>query len=218
MVSGGGGGAEWPGSIGGNAGGLIGGIGKTNCSYHSWDCSTVKSGGGTQTSGGAASPSVHSDDETQPSGGSSPTVRWITGFPGLFGMANIDYESADFGGVGGNGYYSGASVNYTGAGGGGSSFISGYEGCTALNSSLDETPSQSNSSIHHTEIFFTSPIMIEGNKTMPLYFSPSSRGIGNSYRGAIRITDLSFKFCSDNLELLYFHAKHIFICLFVFNS
>ncbi|EAY16076.1 hypothetical protein TVAG_278420 [Trichomonas vaginalis G3] len=194
MVAGGGGGSEWPGSTGGHAGGLVGGVGQTVCKNSGWDCSSVKSGGGTQISGGSA----------------APTVQWISGIRGLFGKSPINYKFKDMGGIGGNGYYSGASVNYTGSGGGGSSFISGYEGCIALNSSLDETPSPTNSPIHYSGIFFTNPIMIEGNKNMPLYYSPISRGIGNKGRGAIRITILLSQACSCNNNIcLYLRFSHI---------
>ena len=164
-----------------------------------YSCSESRSGGGTQISGGSAAPTVV-----------SPTNKLLTGYPGLFGISPVNYSSNDMGGIGGNGYYSGASVNYTGSGGGGSSFISGYEGCIALNSSLDETPSPTNSPIHYSGIFFTNPIMIEGNKNMPLYYSPISRGIGNKGRGAIRITILLSQACSCNNNIcLYLRFSHI---------
>ncbi|EAY16073.1 hypothetical protein TVAG_278390 [Trichomonas vaginalis G3] len=169
-----------------------------------YSCSESRSGGGTQTSGGSAAPTVV-----------SPTNKLLTGYPGLFGISPVNYSSNDMGGIGGNGYYSGASVNYTGSGGGGSSFISGYEGCIALNSSLDETPSPTNSPIHYSGIFFTNPIMIEGNKNMPLYYSPSSRGIGNKSRGAIRISVLLLKICSYKNLCLNYRFFHILTLGFI---
>ncbi|EAY14272.1 hypothetical protein TVAG_487150 [Trichomonas vaginalis G3] len=196
MVSGGGGGAEWATSIGGNGGGIQGGIGYY-CYEESNSCFDLNSGGGSQTSGGTP----------------ASTKSRFSGIPGLFGISNVKYSSSDFGAVGGNGYYSGASIDYAGAAGGGSSFISGYEGCIALKGPTDETPSPSNSSIHYSKIFFTNPIMIQGNQTMPLYYNPESRGIGNNDRGAIRITILSND-CSCNHR--YFHSNIYFLLSIVF--
>ncbi|EAY13408.1 hypothetical protein TVAG_424400 [Trichomonas vaginalis G3] len=121
-------------------------------------------------------------------------------------MASYNPNSGDFGGMGGNGYYSGASIDYAGAGSGGSSFISGYEGCIALNSEADNSPNPNNSSIHYSGKYFINPIMIQGNNTMPLYTS-ASPGIGNSGRGAIRITVLAMHLCTNkcnNIFPIYF--------------
>lgn len=193
MVSGGGGGAEWSKSIGGNGGGIQGGTGYTNCLVDGQNsCPELISGGGSQTSGGTASPSK----------------GLISGFRGMFGISPLKYSSSDFGSVGGNGYYSGASTDHAGAAGGGSSFISGYEGCIALKGPTDETPSPSNSPIHYSKYFFTNPIMIQDNQTMPLYYSPETRGIGNNGKGAIRITILLKDFSCNHR---YFNSNSFFI-------
>ena len=182
MVSGGGGGAEWEKNTGGNGGGLQGGSAKSDCTHALFQCPGFISGGGSQTSGGTA----------------APTMNKVSGIPGLFGMSPMKYSSPDFGAVGGNGYYSGASIDFAGAAGGGSSFISGHKGCIALNGPADETPSPSNSPIHYSGLLFTRSTMIQGNKSMPLYHSPKARGIGNKARGAIRITILPNEITSEN--------------------
>ncbi|EAX99336.1 hypothetical protein TVAG_181930 [Trichomonas vaginalis G3] len=177
LVAGGGGGSEWTGSRGGHGGGLLGGEGYPSCGEN---CPDAITGGGSQIAGGKA------DEELK----------------GLFGKSPINYNSADMGGIGGNGYYSGGSNEVQGAGGGGSSFISGYEGCIALNSSLNENPNPTGSSIHYSGIKFFNPTMIQGNNEMPLFFKSGStnRGIGNKNRGAIRITIISGKKCTENLK------------------
>ncbi|EAY02269.1 hypothetical protein TVAG_030850 [Trichomonas vaginalis G3] len=129
-------------------------------------------------------------------------------------MASYVPNSTGFGGMGGNGYYSGASIDYAGAGGGGSSFISGYEGCIALNSDADNSPNPNNSSIHYSGKYFINPIMIQGNNYMPLYTS-DSYGIGNLGRCVIRITVLSHFICTDQrnyiLELNLVKISLVFI-------
>ncbi|EAX93791.1 hypothetical protein TVAG_339140 [Trichomonas vaginalis G3] len=178
------GGSEWANSKGGHGGGLEGGKGYSPC----WEasCQDSISGGGIQTSGGKAAQSYNE----------------MIGIKGLFGMSPVNYNSADMGGIGGNGYYSGGSIEVAGAGGGGSSFISGYEGCVALNSSLNENPSPTNSSIHYSGIKFFNPTMIQGNNEMPLFINSGTIncGIGNKNRGAIRITIISGKKCTENLR------------------
>ena len=174
LVSGGGGGSEWAGSQGGHGGGLEGGASNRDAK------------GGTQTRGGIACHDFIGYNCTE----------------GLFGMASYVSNSYDFGGMGGNGYYSGASIDYAGAGGGGSSFISGYEGCIALNSDADNSPNPNNSSIHYSGKYFINPIMIQGNNPMPLYAS-DSYGIGNLGRGVIRITVLSYYLCTNQRSYIF---------------
>ncbi|EAX84166.1 hypothetical protein TVAG_599430, partial [Trichomonas vaginalis G3] len=63
MVAAGGGSAEWPGSIGGNAGGLIGGTSKSDCRYNGIICPEIWTKGANQTNGGTASrPNTFQDD------------------------------------------------------------------------------------------------------------------------------------------------------------
>ncbi|EAX93256.1 glycine-rich protein, putative [Trichomonas vaginalis G3] len=174
MVSGGGGSAEWEASIGGHGGGLVGASGVSDCT-HGYVCPDIISTGGTQTFGGIAS-----------------KIGRFGGLDGRFGIVSLHKTSSDHGGLGGNGYWSGATLNYAGAGGGGSSFVSGFPNCIALNSSENENPSETNSSVHYSGISFMSPSMQQGNTTMPLYYKRNSIGIGNRSRGAIRITILNY--------------------------
>ncbi|EAX93259.1 hypothetical protein TVAG_338580 [Trichomonas vaginalis G3] len=197
MVAGGGGGAEWNLSIGGNGGGLEGNPGQSMCEYKKI-CNDVISTGGTQTKGGFSS-----------------TNNGWKHIDGAFGFVQYVEDSADMGGYGGNGYFSGGSFDYSGAGGGGSSFVSGYEGCIALAGEDNETMSPTNSSIHYSGYFFESPSIQRGNSSMPLYFNKHSHGIGNKGRGCIRITILSYKFtCHPNLYFNFHDFTYIFILLF----
>lgn len=176
LVAGGGASAEWPGSIGGNGGGLIGSNGTIGCHDNGVACPEYYVTGGSQTSGGIASKNINLKNE-----------RIVDGLTGSFGQS-IVVNNDDMGGVGGSGYWSGASIPYAGAGGGGSSFISGHKGCIALASEKSNEPSPTSSSVHYSGIYFTNTKMYEGNTNMPLYHSLDSFGIGNSGRGVLRIT------------------------------
>ncbi|EAX92113.1 hypothetical protein TVAG_226130 [Trichomonas vaginalis G3] len=203
MVSAGGGGAEWMGSIGGNAGDLEGSDGKTDCRNNGVICNEIVSKGANQLRGGNATSLNMFYDGT--------IVRQYDSYEGKFGRI-VHPDGVNIGGMGGNGYYSGATLGYTGGGGGGSSFISGHEGCIALKSSLNENPS--NSSIHYSELYFTQTQMIPGNETMPLYSSSNAKGKGNKNEGCIRITILT-KDCSyyynSYFQMSYFFPTLIFL-------
>lgn len=190
FIAGGGGSSEWIGSIGGNGGGLNGTRGYSDCNYDGKVCPSIITTGGTQLSGGFASKYQMFGDEPG------------YGINGTFGIS-IRLKT-EMGGIGGSGYYSGASLTRAGAGGGGSSFISGYPGCIALKSSDSDEPSDSN--VHFSKFKFSSAKMIVGNNTMPLYSSKNSEGIGNKHRGALRITILSN---------LYDETQDYHSCLFI---
>lgn len=199
FVAGGGGSSEWPGSIGGNGGGLNGTNGQSDCNFDGSICPDVISEGGTQISGGKATNEVIFDEN-------------VNGY-GLNGMFGVSPQSdGDMGGIGGSGYYSGASFTYSGAGGGGSSFISGHPECVALkNSESEET---SNSNVHYSQIKFRSTKMKIGNTTMPLYYSRHSQGKGNHGKGALRITILCGYPCgSDFVD--YNSARYIQFMIFL---
>ncbi|EAX84168.1 hypothetical protein TVAG_599450 [Trichomonas vaginalis G3] len=208
MVSGGGGSAEWPGSIGGNSGGLTGSDGFSDCRYNGVICPEIWAKGANQTNGGTASrPNKFNEGNQQ---------RDKSSFDGIFGRIPIYNDKINIGGMGGNGYYSGATLEYAGGGSGGSSFISGHKGCIALNSSLNEFPNPYNSSIHYSGLYFTQTQMISGNETMPLYSSSNSKGIGNKNEGCIRITILTKDcscICNSYLHMNSFIYNFIFICI-----
>ena len=106
--------------IGGSSGGLIGYGGTANsCSNYT----LILAQGGTQTSGGTGSSDY------------GPNIN--VSLNGQFGYAY--HPSSSYGTGGGSGYYGGGSAAdnmcIVGSGGGGSSFISGHNGCNAINSS-----------------------------------------------------------------------------------
>ena len=180
MVAAGGGGAEWARAIGGNGGALIGGSSLStiyNSSYYKEPCN-----GATQTSGTICPRRIFSNYN-------------VSSYPGTFGSSgNVteNVQSNDYGGFGGGGYYGGTSYDYSFAGSGGSSFISGHPGCNSIRSKLPinhtDTP------FHYSGYVFTDTVMIEGNKTMPLPYCCKKEGIYNSSRGgAFRITLLSYE-------------------------
>lgn len=176
MVAGAGGGSYyWSNSrSGGAAGGLTGSAGE----YYN----TCQSTGGTQVSGGTCS--------------SSSSVT------GSFGIGGNGQGMAA---GGGGGYYGGAGRYDNPAsesgGGGGSSYVSGYTGCIAIASESSITARSVNDvvcasgttvpecSYHYSGYVFSSPVIIDGNSSMP---SKNHIGdvVGNSGNGAVIITYL----------------------------
>ena len=102
---------------------------------------------------------------------------------------------------GGGGYYGGASASWTG-GAGGSSFISGHNGCDAIKEeSTDGNIIHTGQSIHYSNLYFTDTVMIDGNgykwttekgeyTGMPSH-SNNSTITGNTGNGYARITLVS---------------------------
>ena len=83
-----------------------------------------------------------------------------------FGKSNIYHEI--YGSGGGSGYYGGDSGKVTNcnvaSGAGGSSFISGHNGCNALDkNSTSSNIIHTNQSIHYSGYVFTNTVMIDGN-------------------------------------------------------
>ena len=85
-----------------------------------------------------------------------------------------------------------------GAGGGGSSYISGYTGCVAVTSAIDISPKEGCTdgttdnvcSIHYSGREFTQTQMSSGNQSMPTY-DGSSTMVGNTGNGYAKITYMS---------------------------
>ena len=173
FIAGGGGGSEWSYSLAGNGGGLVGGNGialRTSTSTVYWV------NGSSQTGPGEVQSGITFDGITD------------RGVKGKFGISGFYNTSNDLGGCGGGGYYGGSSMDYAGAGSGGSSFISGHEGCNALSiKSTDfEDIKHTDQSAHYSMHVFKDTKMIQGNQTMPMY--NEENGIGNKGEGVIRIT------------------------------
>ena len=155
MVAAGGGGAggHEGNATGGYAGGLSGYQGKNPSGY--WD-----------TQSGA----------TQISGGIAQSANGAIGESGSFGIGGSS-ATVSGGGGGGSGYYGGAGGTW-GPGSGGSSFISGYSGCNAINSSGVHT----SQAVHYSNYSFSSASMIAGNATMNSPTGVSETGhTGNGY-------------------------------------
>ena len=191
FVSGGGGGSEWRCSIGGNAG-LIGttGYGCDSINLNTRTNETFYCKGGTQTEGGYGPDKIifyyH---------GEKPTYK------GMFGSSGDNIVNVDLGGMGGSGYYGGASISFAGGGGGGSSFISGHPECDAISkeSTSKTNITHTHNSVHYSGFQFFETEIISGNETMPYYLSQSSFK-GNDGDGAFRITLYRELFCSFQMK------------------
>ncbi len=85
---------------------------------------------------------------------------------------------------GGNGYYSGGSIDCSsGSGAGGSSFISGYAGVNAINASGTHI----NDTRHYSTKYFINNKMIAGNQSMPTTNGLGTM-VGNKSSGFVKIT------------------------------
>ena len=182
MVAGGGGGTEWAASRGGHGGGINGGESHSGENMVATEA-TITCPGAQQTSGSQC-----------------PSIGDYTPISGEFGQS-IDPRSVtsftDPGGMGGGGYYGGTSYPLAFAGSGGSSFISGHEGCDAVENNI-ETIKHTKQSIHYSGLYFTHTKMIEGSKPMPL---PNSNLVGiYSGLGSFRITLLDLVTAAPSLH------------------
>lgn len=129
----------------------------------------------------------------QVTGGSSvncPTDGKASSGSGTFGIGYSPYSvytnnAACYAG-GGGGYYGGG-AGYHAAAGGGSSFISGYAGVNAINSSGTHT----NNTIHYSNKYFIDGNMIAGNQSMPNTAGTSTE-VGHAGNGYAKITFVSF--------------------------
>ncbi|EAX89182.1 hypothetical protein TVAG_195580 [Trichomonas vaginalis G3] len=153
----------------------------------------------------------------------SPGQGYVNGQFGK-GGGNSGLIGGSGNGSGGSGYFGGGSSdiidNY--GGGGGSSFISGHEGCVAVNEDSPENPMTFRSgkyiSVHYSGLKFEHTQMIDGQSQM---FSPSgSLETGHYGNGFIRITQFP-TFINSCIQNIYFSFLHSFISgfsLFIFSS
>ena len=169
MVSGGSGGG-YTSTPGGHGGGLVGGDG--NCSN-----GAIVGKGGNQTSGG------------------------IGQFQGEFGKGATSDPggSTDLAGCGGGGYYGGGSGyqwDLKGAGGGGSSYINGYQGCF----------------LNESNIIFHDAFMIPGNESMPNINGMYTKGpFGNGFAKITCVDPLST--CKRSFHSSFFKS-FLFIIIY----
>ena len=168
--------------------------------YESYDSSNVyvTGGYGGTLNGGSGSyltsrqgySSINPKGGTQTTGGNGVNQwnyeSYSNDYLGSFGVGGTGWDS--YGG-GGGGWYGGASGRWQ-PGAGGSSYISGYKGCVAVNSENESTPKTGCSngttsiecSYHYSGVKFTNTIMKSGNEEMPNYDN-SSTMIGNEGNG-----------------------------------
>ena len=130
----------------------------------------------------------------QTHGGSSGAFKGFYGFPGEFGIGGsgdcYSCDNTDGSGGGGGGYYGGGGISLNGGGAGGSSFISGFEGCNAIEK---ETLAPTGSPVHYSGLVFKFGRMLAGDEEMPDYHYTSQNisQIGNRGHGFARITFLT---------------------------
>ena len=210
MVAAGGGGAEWKASIGGNAGGISGGESASSIFNTASVTFDEKCPGATQTGGSNCQPLPASVENSS---------KEFPATPGTFGSAGKTEPyihasgNEDYGGYGGGEYYGGTSYQYAFSGSGGSSFISGYEGCKAVKERSDVID-HTNTSYHYSGFIFTNTEMISGNETMPVPSSSTEEGI-HSGEGAFRITILMYHYhCTYKRSLFPSLIPNLFIFIF----
>ncbi len=182
VAAGGGGTSNFHNAVtGGYGGSLIGGSGILNENSVEHQLAT----GGTQISGGIRG--AYYNAETDPT-------------DGKFGQGGDSQNG--HGGGGGSGYYGGGGGSYiddgVSSGAGGSSYISGHEGCVAIKKESTEENVQPkagctdgtkdiNCSYHYSGKYFTDTQMIAGNSQMPTH-SGDGNMTGNEGNGYAKIT------------------------------
>ncbi|EAX95587.1 hypothetical protein TVAG_370910 [Trichomonas vaginalis G3] len=158
--------------------------------------------GGTQTSGG-----IYGCD----------TYHHGCGKSGMFGIGGSGNGGRDNGPSGGGGYYGGGGTPWAGSAGGGSSFISGYQGCDAIfENSTESHIYHSGNPFHYSGKYFTDGIMIDGQHEMPTTDMTSTE-LGHDGNGYAIITYISSNVicsCQMNIYLMkYFLISNYFIIL-----
>ena len=192
IIAGAGGGSDHSSTereIGGSGGGLVGKPSLLN-----------KGQGGTQSTGG------HGTEKGQ---------FGIGGSNNRFGGGSG--SEPDGNGTGGGGYFGGgtSTVTWNYGGGGGSSFISGHEGCNAIDESSTNPSNMkmTNQPIHYTKFRFYHTDMIDGDSEMPSPFGGTEQG--HCYSGAIRISKVEPVFCTKQLLFPFLHYFIPFVCIFL---
>ncbi|MBP3635347.1 MAG: InlB B-repeat-containing protein [Bacilli bacterium] len=137
---------------------------------------------------------------------SNPSASEATQTSGYkFGIGQNGSGTGDGDGVAGagSGYYGGTtSGNSSGkeTGTGGSSFISGYDGCNAIGEeSTEDSIVHTGQSIHYSGLAFTNFVMKSGNDEMPTTDGASSM-IGNLGNGYAKITRLEVLETGEEIE------------------
>lgn len=145
--------------------------------------------GATQTSGGMPGKNTYLYPTTSEMTGGFG----VGGYQGDYKLPNEDFTYHHSSSGGGGGYYGGGHGTHPGSewpgGGGGSSFISGYNGCNAISSeSTALNIIHTNQPNHYSGMVFENAVMKSGDEEMPFYKSGTQ--IGNDSNGYARITYL----------------------------
>lgn len=175
--------------LGGSGGGLNGSVGNIKSCDDSLDMNHIIATAGTQNKGGLGCQNCRK--------ASCNTGNGYFGYSTIIGYG--------YGTGGGSGYYGGGTGGDTScnvsSGAGGSSFISGHNGCDAIKKeSTEDNIIHTGGSIHYSGLYFTNTVMIDGNGYnwtsekgdylgMPSH-SDNSIIKGNHGNGYVRITML----------------------------
>ena len=174
-AGGAGSGSSLPNEEAGSGGGLVGFDGQD---YRGPNIELRYRGtGGTQTYAG------NCQEVAETIGGIS--VKNTKLYQGGFGLGGDSYLEFYQGGSGGGGGYYGGGASCRGhvCGGGGSSFISGYTGCDAIDeSSIEDHIVHTGQPNHYSGKVFTNAVMIDGGSVMPKPGGGTETGhSGNGY-------------------------------------
>ena len=196
VASGGGGANCYPSECAGGCGGILTG----EKGYTSGPGSDVVAPtGGTQTSGGEKGHSVEDDSSRH-------------GTDGTFGSGGMAAANENFGSGAGGGYFGGGggsdSLYSTASGAGGSSYISGYPGCKAINKTTTsiEKPIMLDHPNHYSGLVFHNIEVVEG------------KDLKRNKDGLIRITILNFDNCSMKIFNKYHESRFSILYFIVFAS
>lgn len=145
----------------------------------------IQSFGAKQNKGGYHIKYLIKDDNTY-----NTTGEVIYTHVGVFGYCKCFSDVAtDLQSGGGGGYYGGSASAHCG-GSGGSSFISGYQGCNAITQgSTASSITHTNQPNHYSDLVFTNTTMTAGNENMPTPSGKTEKG--HSGNGYARITFIS---------------------------
>ena len=146
-------------------------------------------GGASYELRGGNAGTLSGEDTLYSKGGTQTTgYKFGIGQDGVYVNSNVDVAGGGGGYFGGFAKSSGASNSYKTAGAGGSSFVSGCTGCTAISgNSTEDNIYFLNSNIHYSNYKFSDIVMKSGSEEMPNYLD-NSVITGNSSDGHARIT------------------------------
>ena len=166
--------------------------------------------------GGSGGGLVGKNSQNGRSIGATQTNGGIGYYNGSFGYGGGTPHEGDGNGAGGGGYYGGGSgyiiENYGGSGG--SSFISGHDGCNAVSPlSQHDHIIHLNQTQHYSGFIFFDTMMIDGDSPMPGINTKTMTG--NDGNGHIRISHISNLYINRMTVKTYCKVKGFSVYLFV---